>query len=62
MADEIIEELWAIKDEIAKEADYDVDKLIDLLEERQERREDEAPNRSGGGDVPCVDNIASPAE
>ena len=38
MADEIIEELWTIKDTIAKEADYDIDKLIDLLADRQQQR------------------------
>jgi hypothetical protein len=38
MADEIIEELWAAKDAIAKEADYDIDKLVDLLEDRAGRR------------------------
>lgn len=35
MADEIIEELWAAKDAIAKEADYDIDKLVDLLQNRE---------------------------
>ena len=39
MADEIIEELWAIKDTIAREADYDVDKLVALVQARQEQRE-----------------------
>ena len=28
MADEIIEELWSIKDGIAREHDYDVDALV----------------------------------
>ena len=40
MADEIIEELWGIKDTIAKEADYDVDKLIELLQARQKQRKE----------------------
>jgi hypothetical protein len=40
MADEIIEELWGIKDALAKEADYDVDKLIELLQVRQKQRKE----------------------
>ena len=38
MADEIIEELWAIKDTLAREADYDIDKLVELLHTRQKQR------------------------
>ncbi|MFC1652471.1 hypothetical protein ACFL3F_02015 [Planctomycetota bacterium] len=37
MADEIIEELWAVKEAIAKEADYDIDKLIDQLCQKQDK-------------------------
>jgi hypothetical protein len=62
MADEIIEELWAIKDEIAKEADYDVDKLIDLLQEKQERREESTPSNSGRENTACVDDTTFPAK
>ena len=40
MADEIIEELWAIKDALAKEADYDVKKLVELVQARQEQRKE----------------------
>ena len=39
MVDEIIRELWIVKDTIAKEANYDVDLLIDLLQTRQKQRE-----------------------
>jgi hypothetical protein len=35
MADEIMQELWATKDAIAEEADYDLDKLCQLLKDRQ---------------------------
>ena len=35
MTDEIMQELWAIKDAISKEADYDVDKLCRQLKQRQ---------------------------
>ena len=34
MADEIIEELWAVKEAISKEVDYDIDKLVDRLHQR----------------------------
>jgi hypothetical protein len=37
MADEIMQELWSIKDAIAQEAGYDLDKLCQLLKERQSR-------------------------
>lgn len=40
MADEIIKELWAIKDALAKEAGYDVDKLVELLKARQKQRKE----------------------
>ena len=60
MADEIIEELWSIKDEIAKEADYDIDKLIDLLRERPEHGESKAANHSGGENFPCLDDVTFP--
>ncbi len=42
MADEIIQELWAAKDAIAKEADYDIDKLVDRLEEQESQRRRDA--------------------
>jgi len=35
MTDEIMQELWAIKDAISKEADYDLDKLCRQLKQRQ---------------------------
>ena len=35
MADEIMQELWAARDAIAAEADHDLDKLCQLLKERQ---------------------------
>ena len=41
MADEIMEELWAIKDALAEEADYDVDKLVALVEARHRQREED---------------------
>jgi hypothetical protein len=40
MADEIMKELWAIKDALAKEADYDVDKLVELIQARQKQRKE----------------------
>ena len=35
MKDEIIEELWRIKDELAREANYDIHVLCQKLRERQ---------------------------
>jgi len=35
MADEIIEELWAVKDRIAQEHGYDVDALVAHLQAKQ---------------------------
>ncbi len=52
MADEIIEELWAIKDEIAKEADYDIDRLVDRLLEKQQQREVSTSNTASEDRVP----------
>ena len=40
MKDEIIEELWGIKDALAKEADYNVDNLIELVRDRQKQRQE----------------------
>lgn len=34
MADEIIRELWQIKDDIASEHDYDLKKLVKYLQEK----------------------------
>jgi len=36
-----MEELWAIKDALAEEADYDVDKLVALVEARHRQREED---------------------
>ncbi|MHC4518275.1 MAG: hypothetical protein ACYTAS_06790 [Planctomycetota bacterium] len=35
MTDEIMRELWSIKDAIAEEAGHDIDKLCQQLKERQ---------------------------
>lgn len=49
MSDEIIEELWRIKDEIAREHGYDIESLAAYLQrkERTERRRvvDLSPSR-----------------
>ena len=34
MIDATLQELWAIKDSIAKEHDYDLDTLVDYLKEK----------------------------
>lgn len=38
MADEIIEEVWRIKDEIAREHGYDLDRLGAYFRERERQR------------------------
>ncbi len=35
MSDEIIEELWQIKDSIARELDYDIESLVAYLQSKQ---------------------------
>ncbi len=37
MADEIIQELWRIKDEIAREYDYDLDALVAHLRDKSRK-------------------------
>jgi hypothetical protein len=46
MADEIMQELWSIKDAIAEEADHDLDKLCQLRKEREseEAKKSQAAN------------------
>ncbi len=55
MADPIIEELWDVKDAIAREHGYDVDALVDALQEKSRARgastidlEHEAPAETEG--------------
>ena len=36
MSDQIIEELWQIKDSIAREHDYDIESLVAHLQTRQQ--------------------------
>jgi hypothetical protein len=43
MADEIMQELWSIKDAIAEEADYDLDKLCQRLKDRQSEEAKKSP-------------------
>ncbi|MFH1378244.1 MAG: hypothetical protein ABIH86_05790 [Planctomycetota bacterium] len=38
MVDPVLSELWRIKDEIAKESDYNLDNLFSLLKLKQKRR------------------------
>ena len=46
MRDEILEELWQIKDEIAKEAGYDIDVLLSRLQKMQQASSRTTINRS----------------
>ena len=48
MADEIIEEVWRIKDEIAREHGYDIDRLAAYFRRRERERareQGDAPDR-----------------
>ena len=52
MPDEIIEELWKIKDDIAREHDNDIRKLASYLErERLERLSSKSMGRSAPDDI-----------
>jgi len=54
MKDEIIEELWRIKDELAREANYDIHVLCRQLRERQRSSHVQVVDRSArptGSDV-----------
>lgn len=46
MSDEIIEELWRIKDELAREAKYDVHLLCQKLREQQATSHEQIVDRS----------------
>jgi hypothetical protein len=46
MKDEILAELWAIKDGIAKECGYDVKRLFDRLKKSQKKSKHRLVNRT----------------
>ena len=49
MADEIIEEVWRIKDELAREHGYDIDRLGAYFRERERQRAQRREERSAAG-------------
>ena len=52
MADHIIEEVWRIKDEMAREHGYDLDRLGTYFQRRErERREEASAIRRGQSQV-----------
>ena len=56
MADEIIEELWRIKDDVAREHGYDIDRLAAYFRRREREREArEARAATGGGESESAD-------
>jgi len=50
MADEIIEEVWRIKDEIAREHGYDIDRLGAYFRECERQRAQRREERAGEGE------------
>jgi len=48
MCDEIIQELWQIKDELAREANYDIHVLCRKLREQQATSHEQVVDRSAG--------------
>ncbi len=56
MADEIIEELWRIKDDTAREHGYDVRRFAAYIRSREREREArEARAATGGGESESAD-------
>ena len=49
MADEIIEEVWRIKDEFAREHGYDIDRLGAYFRERERQRAQRREERAAAG-------------
>ena len=47
MVDEIIKELWDIKDQIAKEHGYNIDRFVAYLREMSEKKDSHAIDSSG---------------
>ena len=50
MADEIIEEVWRIKDELAREHGYDLDRLGAYFRERERQRAQREEERAATGE------------
>lgn len=50
MADEIIEEVWRIKDELAREHGYDLDRLGAYFRERERQRAQREEERAAAGE------------
>ena len=56
MADEIIEELWRVKDDMAREHGYDVRRFAAYIRSREREREArEARAATGGGESESAD-------
>ncbi len=59
MSDEIIQELWRIKDELAREANYDVHVLCQKLRSTQENSKVKIVDRSVR--IPAADAVCQDA-
>ena len=55
MADEIIKELWRIKDDMAREHGYDIDRLAAYFRRREREREAREARAAGGSEPESVD-------
>ena len=61
MHDEIIEELWGIKDGIAREHGHDVRRLAEYLQSRRREEGDRNANGRSVGEIAEADNSAESA-
>ena len=59
MADEIIEEVWRIKDDLAREHGYDLDRLGAYFRERERQRAQREKERAAAGDGTAGDGRLS---
>ena len=55
MADEIIKEVWRIKDDMAREHGYDIDRLAAYFRRREREREAREARAAGGNESESVD-------
>lgn len=62
MADEIIEELWTIKDEIAREHGYDIDTLVAHIQGSRHTNQEASPSLLGSVRYKTEADLLKPAD